>query len=74
MTGACSQASAIVEKVQQAVSSEIRYIRRCGSNILLHDGGMDQPTDAERVVATETIIATMQKTAKMRFVTPEVWI
>lgn len=62
--------TAIVEKVRGGIRRNQAHRR--GSNILLHDGGMDQPR-MPSVLASETIIADA-KAAKMRFVTPEVWI
>ncbi len=61
---------AIVEKVRNGIRRNEAYRR--GSNILLHDGAMDQPR-MPSVLATETIIADA-KTAGMRFVTPEAWV
>jgi hypothetical protein len=61
---------AIVEKVRNGIRRNQAYRR--GSNILLHDGAMDQPR-MPSVQATETIIADA-KAAGMRFVTPEVWV
>ncbi len=61
---------AIVEKVRNGIRRNQAYRR--GSNILLHDGGMDQPR-LPGIAATRTIIADA-KTAGMRFVTPEVWV
>ncbi len=62
--------SSIVEKVRNGIRRNHAYGR--GSNILLHDGAMDQPRDPT-IHATETIVADA-KGAGMRFVTPEVWL
>ncbi len=61
---------AIVEKVRNGIRRN--QASQCGSNLLLHDGGMNQPR-MPGVIATETIIADAKATG-MRFVTPEVWI
>jgi len=42
-----------------------------GTNILMHDGGLDQPR-MPSVIATETVIADATA-AGMRFVSPKVW-
>jgi len=60
----------IVEKVRNGLRRNRAHGR--GSNILLHDGAMDQPR-MPSVRATETIIADA-KAAGMRFVTPEAWV
>ncbi len=62
--------SAIVEKVRNGIKRNRAYGK--GSNILLHDGAMDQPR-MPTVLATETIIADA-KAWGMRFVTPEAWV
>ena len=62
-------APSIVEKVRNGIRRNQTHRR--GSNVLLHDGAMDQPR-MPSVFATETIIADA-KSAGMRFVTPEVW-
>lgn len=65
------QASAsILEKVRNGIGRNRAYRR--GSNLLLHDGGMDQPR-GPTVEATATIVADA-KANGMRFVTPDVWI
>jgi len=63
-------ASSIVDKVRNGIRRNRAYHR--GSNILLHDGAMDQPR-TPTVQATATIIADA-KAAGMRFVTPEAWV
>ena len=60
----------IVAKVTNGIRRN--QANRRGSNLLLHDGGMDQPRNPS-VLATETIIA-KATAASMRFVTPEEWI
>ena len=66
-----AQSSAeIAEKVANGIRRNRVYRR--GSNILLHDGGMNQPR-LPSILATETIIASAVA-ARMRFVTPEAWI
>lgn len=62
--------AAIVQKVRNGIRRNRVY--RQGSNILLHDGGMDQPR-LPTIAATATIIADA-KTAGMRFVTPQAWV
>jgi len=62
--------SSIVEKIRNGIRRNRMYGR--GSNILLHDGAMDQPR-IPTIRATETIIADA-KAAGMRFVTPETWL
>jgi peptidoglycan/xylan/chitin deacetylase (PgdA/CDA1 family) len=61
---------AIVEKVRNGVRRN--QARQRGSNILLHDGGLDQPR-MPTVIATETIIADA-KASGMRFVSPAAWV
>ncbi len=63
-------AAFIVEKVRKGIRRNRAGGR--GSNILLHDGAMDQPR-IPTVQATETIIADA-KAAGMRCVTPEAWL
>jgi peptidoglycan/xylan/chitin deacetylase (PgdA/CDA1 family) len=60
----------IVGKVRNGLRRNRAYGR--GSNVLLHDGAMDQPR-MPTVLATETVIADA-KASGMRFVTPEVWV
>lgn len=62
--------AAIIEKVRDGVRRNQVY--GCGSNVLLHDGGVNQPR-MPSVIATETIIADA-KAKRMRFVTPQVWV
>ena len=61
---------AIVEKVRNGIRRNQAHHR--GSNVLLHDGAMDQPR-IPSVIATETIIVDA-KASGMRFVTPEIWV
>jgi len=63
-------AASIVEKVRKGIRRNRAHGR--GSNILLHDGAIDQPR-IPTVLATEKIIADA-KAAGMRFVTPEAWV
>jgi len=63
-------AASIVEKVRKGIRRNRAHDR--GSNILLHDGSIDQPR-IPTVLATEKIIADA-KAAGMRFVTPEAWV
>ncbi len=60
----------IVRKVRNGLRRNRAYGR--GSNVLLHDGAMDQPR-MPTVLATETVIADAKAQA-MRFVTPEAWV
>lgn len=60
----------IVEHARAAVNRN--QMRGRGSNVLMHDGGLDQPR-MPSVVATETIIADA-KAKGMRFVSPQVWV
>jgi len=62
--------ASIVEKVRNGIRRNRAY--GCGSNVLLHDGAMDQPR-TPTIEATETIIADAKDTG-MRFVTPEAWV
>ena len=61
---------AIVGKVRHGIKRNQALQR--GSNVLLHDGGMDQPR-TPTVIATETIIADA-RAAAMRFVSPGIWV
>ena len=62
------------EQIIQLVRTGITRNEAAGqsSNILMHDGGMNQPR-MPSVRATQTIIADAKASAK-RFVTPEYWI
>jgi peptidoglycan/xylan/chitin deacetylase (PgdA/CDA1 family) len=62
--------SSIVEKVRNGIRRN--RVNGRGSNILLHDGALNQPRTAT-IEATETIIADA-RAAGMRFVTPEAWV
>jgi len=62
--------ASIVEKVRNGIRRNRAYRR--GSNILLHDGALNQPR-IPTIHATETIIADA-RAAGMRFVTPEAWV
>lgn len=63
-------AANIVAKVRAGIRRNRAYRR--GSNILMHDGGLDQPR-MPSVIATETVIADA-KAAGMRFVSPRAWV
>ena len=63
-------AASIVDKVRNGIRRNQAHRR--GSNVVLHDGGMDQPR-MPSVMATETIIADA-KAARMRFVSPGLWV
>lgn len=60
----------IVAKIRNGIRRNIAYGR--ASNILLHDGGLNQPR-MPSILATETIIADA-KVQGMKFVTPQIWI
>jgi len=62
--------AAIVEKIRNGIVRNEVHGR--GSNVLLHDGGMDQPR-MPSVQATEVVIQDAFA-AKRRFVTPEAWV
>jgi len=62
--------SSIVDKVRNGIRRNRAYGR--GSNILLHDGAINQPR-MPTVQATETIL-TDAEAAGMRFVTPDAWV
>jgi peptidoglycan-N-acetylglucosamine deacetylase len=61
---------AIVTKVRNGIRRNEAHGR--GSNVLLHDGGLDQPR-MPSVIATETILADA-KARGMRFVSPQSWV
>ena len=63
-------AANIVAKIRAGLRRNKAYGR--GSNVLLHDGGLDQPR-MPSVAATETII-TDARAAGMRFVSPLSWV
>lgn len=62
--------AAIVAKIRGGIRRN--GARGRGSNILLHDGGMDQPRNPT-IEATRTVIAEA-RAAGMRFVTPAAWV
>lgn len=63
-------AAQIAEKIRLGIRRNQAHVR--GSNILLHDGGMDQPR-LPSIAATETIIQEARASGK-RFVTPATWL
>lgn len=60
----------IVQRVREGINRN--QARGRSSNVLMHDGGLDQPR-MPSVIATESIIADA-RTKGMRFVTPEAWV
>jgi peptidoglycan/xylan/chitin deacetylase (PgdA/CDA1 family) len=62
------------DRIVQSVRRGIERNEAAGrsSNVLMHDGGLDQPR-MPSVHATETIIRDAQA-ANKRFVTPEAWL
>lgn len=60
----------IVQRVREGINRN--QARGRSSNVLMHDGGLDQPR-MPSVMATESIIADA-RTKGMRFVTPEAWV
>jgi peptidoglycan/xylan/chitin deacetylase (PgdA/CDA1 family) len=60
----------IVEKIRNGIARNTSYGR--GSNILLHDGGMNQPR-IPTIGATERVILDA-RAASRRFVTPDGWV